>query len=174
MTLVQAKTAKRRIPNAAGLVSLLSGLLLLIFDSTAPLLNQPCLIISSTGKRVCGYTFNYPAIVAGIILTIIGATLAVPYVISHILNARHHGVLSSKNERKIMIVSGVAVVAFLFFVPVVQTTVPPPTYHFQCQIPCMPFIATHVYGSATYWFFGYGGMFPGHYGDFRYYSIVWG
>lgn len=166
MTLVQTKTARKRLSHASGLVSLLSGLYLLIFDSTS-LLNQPCLIVANTGKKICGFTFNYPAILAGIFLTIVGAAIVAPFAISGVMNARHRGILSRKNERRIMIVSAVAVVAFLLFVPVVQTTVPPPTYHWHCQVPCAPFIATHVYGSATYWFFGSGGIFAVSY------SIVW-
>ena len=101
------------------------------------------------------------------------ASITVPFAVSQVMRLRHNEILSTKNERRIMIASAVAIVAFLFFVPVVQTTAPPPTYHWHCEIPCMPFIATHVYGSTTYWFFGYGGTFPGHYADFRYYSVVW-
>ena len=150
---------------------MVSGLSLLFFDSTNTLASE-CLVLVSTGKTVCGFTFNYPSILAGILLTIAGASVTVPFAVSQVMRLGRHGILSSKNERRIMIASAVAIVAFLFFVPVVQTTAPPPTYHPSCHN-CAPFIAVHVYGSTTYWFFGYGGILPGHYGDFRYYSVVW-
>ncbi|MHB8566619.1 MAG: hypothetical protein ACYC7D_07900 [Nitrososphaerales archaeon] len=89
------------------------------------------------------------------------------------MKSRRHGVLSPKNERKIIIVSALAVTAFLFFVPVYNTTIPPPTYHPSCSF-CVPYIATHVSGSITYRFFGVGGIIPSDWGNWQYYSFYYG
>ena len=172
--IVQTKTVHKRIPlTAAGLLSLFSGVYLLIFGSSSPVLNEPCLIIASTGKKVCAQSFNYPVIFTGIFLTIVGTSIVTPFVISQVMKSRRHGVLSPKNEKRIMVVSALAVVAFLLFVPVYYTTIPPPTYHPSCH-GCIPYIATHVSGSITYRFFGIGGIIPGDWGNWQYYSFYYG
>ena len=122
---------------------------------------------------VCGYTFNYPVILAGIFLTITGVAIVAPFAILHVMNATHHGILSPKNQRRIIIASIVAVVAFLFFVPVYNATIPPPSYHPSCSF-CAPYIATHVSGSITYRFFGVGGIIPGDWGNWQHYSFYYG
>ncbi|MDG6907001.1 MAG: hypothetical protein JRN20_14605 [Nitrososphaerota archaeon] len=80
-------------------------------------------------------------------------------------------------RHKIIILSAlslVVVIAFLFFIPVVYTTLPPPMYHTNCTTPCAPYIATHVYGSITYRFFGIGGIIPGDWANWQYYSVYVG
>ena len=67
----------------------------------------------------------------------------------------------------------IAIAAAFFFVPVVHTTVPPPTYHPNC-VHCAPYIAESVEGSITYQVFGYGGIIPGDWTNWRYYSVYFG
>lgn len=74
------------------------------------------------------------------------------------------------------LVLGIAVIvglSFLFFVPAIYTSIPPPSYHPGCER-CAPYIAEPVYGSLTYREFGYGGIIPGDWGNWRYYSVYLG
>lgn len=81
--------------------------------------------------------------------------------------------LESMRKKMVVLASGVvlAIIGFAFLVPVVHTTMPPPTHHTQCDVPCAPYIAESVYGSTTYYYLGYGGEFAGHWGDFTYYRL---
>jgi hypothetical protein len=67
----------------------------------------------------------------------------------------------------------VAIGLFAFFVPVVLTTIPPPSYNPLCTH-CAPYIAEQIYGSATYRFLGYGGIIPGDWGNWQYYNVYLG
>ncbi len=76
-------------------------------------------------------------------------------------------------HKRVMLLSVIiiAVIGFAFFVPIVHTTYPPPTYHTSCSIPCAPYIAQGVYGSVTYYYLGSGAEFVSHWGDFSYYRL---
>ena len=74
---------------------------------------------------------------------------------------------------KILVICAVVIIVFLFFVPIVPTIIPPPTTHTNCGH-CMPYIAESVYGSITYLYFGIGGIFPGDWGNWLYYSVYLG
>jgi hypothetical protein len=77
------------------------------------------------------------------------------------------------NGKMASFVVAVAIVtSFVFLVPVIHTTIPPPTTNQNCR--CAPYIAQSVYGSITYRAFGYGGVIPADRGNWRYYSIYTG
>jgi hypothetical protein len=67
----------------------------------------------------------------------------------------------------------IIIASFLFFIPVAKTTVPPPTYYQNCDR-CSSYIAEFVYGSVTYQVLGYGGIIPGDWGNWHYYSVYLG